>query len=118
MLSPFLGSLGKVASSGADLLKNFGDFPLGETVGKTAEAAKQPISPPGNNLAQFKTAAQFGGSLRDLMGGGGGGMTAPSIPAMSLPQPPNPVVAQPAQPAPGSSFTPSAKTLADVMFRR
>ena len=128
MLSPLLGSLGKVAASGSDLLKTFGDVPLGDVVGSASVPAAsapglgQVGAPIGDSLAKFKTAAQFGGSLRDLMGSGSDTKTLQQTPApMALPQPPPPLVPPPSTSTPlgmGSSYTPTAKTLADVMFRR
>lgn len=104
-LSPLLGGLGKVASAGSDLLAKFGDVPLSDVLGDSTIPKDSP-------LAAVQSGAKLGASLNSLLSGSK---------SMNLPAPP---VLQ-AQPAATSTptgmiggFTPTAKTLADLMFRR
>ena len=130
-LSPFLGGLGKVASAGADMLGQFGDVPLsrifgGETGGGVTPTPSVSPSPAGTGvpvpkadpLVGMRQAAQFGTTLKSLFGGAGGGTPAVQLPAMSLPQPPSPIMAAGSPTAPNIGYTPTAKTIGELMFRR
>ena len=108
-----LGSLGKVASTGGKFLTQVGDIPLTDILG------------PKSNLDTLKKAADFGGAIRGMVGGGGEGgqQPLPPLPAPMVPQPVfNPGTTTrslaPSTPSPAGYAEPTAYRTSQLMFGR